>query len=67
MGDIVGIRNNGIMTEQNTDLQVMTDALLLDVRSTAVPVEKSICMPIAQLTTLGPGVSSLIPAFNSVT
>lgn len=67
MGDIVGISNNGIMTESNNELQAMTDALLLDVRSTAVPMEKSICMPIAQLSTLGAGVSSLIPAFNSVT
>lgn len=27
MGDIVGISNNGMMTEQNTDLQAMTDVL----------------------------------------
>ena len=27
MGDIVGISNNGIMTESNNELQAMTDAL----------------------------------------
>ena len=68
MGDILNINTSEVKTtEQNTDIQAMTDALLIDARSTAVPVEKTISMPLAQLSTLGAGVSSLIPAFNTVT
>ena len=68
MDDIVNINTSEIeTTKQNKDIKAVTNALLLDVRSTAVPVEKSISMPIAQLSTLGAGVSSLIPAFNTVT
>lgn len=68
MGDIVNINaSGGDIIEQKTDVAAMTDALLLDVRSSDVSTEKSISMPIAQLSTLGAGVSSLIPAFNTVT
>lgn len=68
MGDIDNINTSELETiEQNSDIQVLMDAMMLDARSTAVPVEKSISMPIAQLSTLGAGVSSLIPAFNTVT
>lgn len=68
MGDIVNINtSDGEITEQKTDVAEMTDALLADVRNAGVSVEKSISMPIAQLSTLGAGVSSLIPAFNTVT
>ncbi len=68
MGDIININTSKEeITEQNMDIQAMTDELLLDARSTAVPKEKAISMPIAKLSTLGAGVSSLIPAFNTVT
>ena len=68
MGDIININNSEVeITELNTEIQTMTDAMLLEARSTDVPVEKSISVPIAQLSTLGAGVSSLIPAFNTVT
>ena len=68
MGDIANINtSDGEITEQKTDVAEMTDALLADVRNAGVPAEKSISMPIAQLSTLGAGVSSLIPAFNMVT
>ena len=39
MGDIVGISNNGMMTEQNTDLQAMTDALHKSEQFTLLPEE----------------------------
>lgn len=68
MGDIIKINTSeGDVNKQNTDIEVMTNALLLDARSSPISVEKSISMPIAQLSTLGAGVSSLIPAFNTVT
>lgn len=68
MGDIVNINaSDGEIIEQKTDITEMTDALLTDARNTDVPAEKSISMPLAQLSTLGAGVSSLIPAFNTAT
>ena len=45
----------------------MTNALLTDLRKDDIPEEKSFVLPIAQLATLGAGVASLIPAFNTVT
>ncbi len=53
--------------DTNDDIVAMSDALLLDVRTSALPPEKTMSMPIAKLVTLGAGVSSLIPAFNTVT
>lgn len=40
--------------------------MLLDVR-TDISQSKSLSMPIAQLSTLGAGVASLLPAFKTVT
>ncbi len=68
MGDIVNINTSEeVIINQNTDIVEMTDSLLLDARNSAIPAEKTISMPIAQLSTLGAGVSSLVPAFNTVT
>lgn len=47
------------------DLISMTDNVLLDVR-TDISQSKSLSMPIAQLSTLGAGVASLLPAFRTV-
>ena len=58
---------NGESVENKLKVQDMTDSILLDVRKEAIPTEKTISMPISQLATLGAGVSSLIPAFNTVT
>lgn len=48
------------------DLISITDDVLLDVR-TDISQSKSLSMPIAQLSTLGAGVASLLPAFRTVT
>ena len=48
------------------DLISITDNVLLDVR-TDISKSKSLSMPIAQLSTLGAGVASLLPAFRTVT
>ena len=68
MDNIINVDfTEGELVEQNNDIVAMTDALLLDARSVAIPTEKTMTIPIAQLSTLGAGVSSLIPAFNTVT
>ena len=68
MTDIVNINaSEGEITEQGTDIASVTEQLLIDARSTSIPAGKTMSMPIAQLSTLGAGVSSLIPAFNTVT
>lgn len=66
MGEIINTNSNEII-KQSTDIAAMTDAILVDVRSEQVPTERAISMPIAQLSSLGAGVSSLIPAFNTIT
>ena len=48
------------------DLISITDNVLLDVRADIFQ-SKSLSMPIAQLSTLGAGVASLLPAFRTVT
>lgn len=48
------------------DLISITDNVLLDVR-TDMSHSKSLSMPIAQLSTLGAGVASLLPAFRTIT
>lgn len=48
------------------DLIRITDNVLLDVR-TDISQSKSLSMPIAQLSTLGAGVASLLPVFRTVT
>ena len=48
------------------DIIEVTNGILMDVRSD-IPEKASFSMPIAQLATLGAGVSSLIPALHTVT
>lgn len=52
--------------EAANDLINITDNVLLDVR-TDMSHSKSLSMPIAQLSTLGAGVASLLPAFRTIT
>ena len=44
----------------------IANGLLFDARS-EIPEEKTLSVPLAQLTTLGAGVSSLLPALRTVT
>ncbi|MCR5516261.1 MAG: hypothetical protein K6F41_07375 [Lachnospira sp.] len=66
MGEIIQLDNTEVTT-QNNDITSLTEELLLDVRKEPIPKDRTISMPIAQLSTLGAGVSSLIPAFNTIT
>lgn len=67
MGDIIKL-NNGELTsvDDSKDLMEVTEGLLLDVRS-SIENKKTMSVPIAELSTLGAGVASLVPAFNTVT
>ncbi len=64
MSNIVPINPDN--TDRN-EIMDMAEAVLLDVRTEAIPAENTLKMPIAELATLGIGVSSLLPAFNTVT
>lgn len=68
MGNIVNINNSNELEAVRTenDLIELTEGMLLDVRST-INSKNSFSVPIAELSILGAGVSSLIPALNTVT
>lgn len=67
MGDIIKINDDGLApVDDLNDLEKITENLLLDARS-SLKNKKTMSVPIAELSTLGAGVASLIPAFNTVT
>jgi hypothetical protein len=68
MGDTINQRNdeNHDMVRQEADLIKISENLLLDTK-TDIAKCTSLSIPIAQLSTLGAGVSSLIPALRTVT
>lgn len=67
MGDIVELSNGGIApVDESKDLMEITEGLLLDAKS-SIENKKTMSVPIAELSTLGAGVASLVPAFNTVT
>ena len=61
-----GANDSSEITRTGNDLIEITDGILLDAR-TDISKKNTISMPIAQLATLGTGVSSLIPALRTVT
>ena len=54
---------------KDNDIQLteLSEELLSDARNSAIPSNVSYKLPIAEISTLGAGVSSLIPALNTVT
>ena len=70
MGEIVKIDNDAESSSDisrvDTDLIEITDKILLDTRA-GLANSNTLSMPIAQLATLGAGVSSLLPALRTVT
>ena len=68
MGKIVNINNSNEVEvfSPEYDLIELTEGILWDARA-AMNSKKSLSVPIAELSTLGAGVSSLIPALNTVT
>ena len=68
MAEIININTSDKgVAAQSTDITSVTEALVLDARNTEISKTNSLSVPIAELSTLGAGVSSLIPAFNTVT
>lgn len=61
-----GANDSSEITRTGNDLIEITDGILLDAR-TDISKKNTISMPIAQLATLGAGMSSLIPALRTVT
>lgn len=59
--------DNAEITSGKMNIPEMTETILVDVRKEDVPKDKSLIMPLAELTTLGAGVSSLLPMFNTIT
>ena len=69
MGEIINFDNSENDVSENPEiigLEELTDSEMLDV-TTAINSDKAVRVPIAELATLGAGVSSLIPAFHTVT
>lgn len=68
MGEIVNLNNSSEITpgsERDSFLEITQD-VLVDTRTT-LDSKKALSVPIAELATLGAGVSSLIPALNTIT
>lgn len=59
-------KNEIIISETNTDIETVSYELLQDAR-TVLESHETISIPIAELSTLGAGISSLIPGFRTVT
>lgn len=69
MADIIKIHNTELAPSEEINERVLmeiSDGLLFDAR-TQIEEKKSLSVPIAELATLGAGVSSLIPALRTVT
>ena len=68
MSEIVSTKNANELETVNGEngLVELTESLLTDARA-SINSNKALSVPIAELSSLGVGVSSLIPAFNTVT
>lgn len=68
MGEIVKMNGSNELESVSDEngLVELTEGLLMDARA-SINCNKALSVPIAELSTLGAGVSSLIPAFNTVT
>lgn len=65
--NLIAIGKESELMENESKLMDISKELLMDARSESKPSDAFLSIPIAQLSTLGAGVSSLIPAFNTVT
>lgn len=68
MGEIINLNNTSEIASVSGEdaLLEVTQGILVDARTT-LDSKKSLSVPIAELATLGAGVSSLIPALNTIT
>lgn len=68
MGEKVSINDTNEIETVNDENELieLTEGLLMDARA-SINSNKTLSVPIAELSALGAGISSLIPAFNTVT
>ena len=72
MGEIISLNKQNVLDDSGKIVESegavvnTTEGVLADL-NTVVPHKETISVPIAQLATLGSGVSSLIPALRTVT
>ena len=68
MGEIINLNNTSEIASVSGEDALLeeTQGILVDARTT-LESKKSLSVPIAELATLGAGVSSLIPALNTIT
>lgn len=67
MGEIVSINRTEIKDNnaEKTDIAAMTEEFLLEARTSTLPMERTISMPIAEIATLGTGLAAIAPALQS--
>ena len=67
MGEIVSINRTEIKDNnaEKTDIAAMTEEFLLEARESALPMERTISMPIAEIATLGTGLAAIAPALQA--
>lgn len=66
MGEIININKQIERASGESGLIQLSEEMLMDAR-TVIESQNTLSVPIAQLSTLGAGVSSLVPALNTVT
>lgn len=67
MGEIVSINRTEIKDNnaEKTDIAAMTEEFLLEARTSTLPMERTISMPIAEIATLGTGLAAIAPALQT--
>lgn len=66
MGGVINLNNSTEVSRPETEMAKISEDILLDAQAD-ITRRTSLSMPIAELATLGAGVSSLIPALHTVT
>lgn len=66
MNEVINL-NNKMNKQSDNELVDYVEELLIEARENEIPNGTSMLLPFAELTTLGAGVASLIPAFNTIT
>ncbi len=66
MGEIMKVQSDNLDTAENNDLIKMSDDLLLSVKNEN-ELNNAVRIPIAELSTLGAGIASLIPSLRTIT
>ena len=66
MGEVINIDNTNIEVRNQCELVAVSENMLAEVRN-SLNSSNTLSVPIAQIATLGAGVSSLLPSLRTVT